>query len=237
MGPLRIGCNDSMDFVLALHEPVPRPKAMRGYSRDKRPDCKQVVVGLVLDSEGFPISLITVVASAVAVVRVSIVTRVIRVGVGLNGNPNPSAPVAAPVPSAVPSPVPVPEVTMPPAPVREHGQSRVRQKIHLHRDHQAMQKRCLSEQSKSGKLKESRVDRKMEPQGRNAVVQCWPKKDAVSPELNRCLLNFCSEECSNRKPAIKGKSPLRGLADRFLGFVKSYAEHFKSYRRDVSLES
>ena len=24
MGPLRIGCNDSMDFVLALHEPVPR---------------------------------------------------------------------------------------------------------------------------------------------------------------------------------------------------------------------
>ena len=54
MGPLRIGCNDSMDFVLALHEPVPRPKAMRGYSRDKRPDCKQVVVGLVLDSEGFP---------------------------------------------------------------------------------------------------------------------------------------------------------------------------------------
>jgi transposase len=30
------------------------PKAMRGYSRDKRPDCKQVVIGLVLDSEGFP---------------------------------------------------------------------------------------------------------------------------------------------------------------------------------------
>lgn len=30
------------------------PKAKRGYSRDKRPDCKQVVVGLVLDSEGFP---------------------------------------------------------------------------------------------------------------------------------------------------------------------------------------
>jgi hypothetical protein len=25
-----------------------------------------------------------------------------------------------------------------------------------------------------------------------------------------------------------------GVADRFLGFVKSYAEHFKSYRRDVS---
>ena len=30
------------------------PQARRGYSRDKRPDCKQVVVGLVLDPEGFP---------------------------------------------------------------------------------------------------------------------------------------------------------------------------------------
>jgi transposase len=30
------------------------PQAKRGYSRDKRPDCKQVVVGLVLDHEGFP---------------------------------------------------------------------------------------------------------------------------------------------------------------------------------------
>ena len=29
-------------------------KAKRGYSRDKRPDCKQVVVGLVLDGDGFP---------------------------------------------------------------------------------------------------------------------------------------------------------------------------------------
>lgn len=29
-------------------------QAKRGYSRDKRPDCKQVVVGLVLDREGFP---------------------------------------------------------------------------------------------------------------------------------------------------------------------------------------
>jgi transposase len=31
-----------------------KPQAKRGYSRDKRPDCKQVVVGLVLDREGFP---------------------------------------------------------------------------------------------------------------------------------------------------------------------------------------
>jgi len=30
------------------------PQAKRGYSRDMRPDCKQVVVGLVLDREGFP---------------------------------------------------------------------------------------------------------------------------------------------------------------------------------------
>ena len=30
------------------------PQARRGYSRDKRPDCKQVVVGLVINREGFP---------------------------------------------------------------------------------------------------------------------------------------------------------------------------------------
>ncbi len=30
------------------------PQAKRGYSRDSRPDCKQVVVGLVVDREGFP---------------------------------------------------------------------------------------------------------------------------------------------------------------------------------------
>jgi transposase len=29
-------------------------KAQRGYSRDQRPDCKQVVIGLVLDGDGFP---------------------------------------------------------------------------------------------------------------------------------------------------------------------------------------
>ncbi len=29
-------------------------QAKRGYARDKRPDCKQVVVGLVLDRDGFP---------------------------------------------------------------------------------------------------------------------------------------------------------------------------------------
>lgn len=30
------------------------PAAQRGYSRDSRPDCKQVVIGLVVDPEGFP---------------------------------------------------------------------------------------------------------------------------------------------------------------------------------------
>jgi transposase len=32
------------------------PKARLGHSRDKRPDCKQVVVGLVIGREGFPIA-------------------------------------------------------------------------------------------------------------------------------------------------------------------------------------
>ncbi|NPV81137.1 MAG: IS1634 family transposase [Firmicutes bacterium] len=32
------------------------PMALRGYSRDKRPDCKQVVVGLVVNRDGFPIA-------------------------------------------------------------------------------------------------------------------------------------------------------------------------------------
>ena len=32
------------------------PRAKRGYSRDKRPDCKQVVVGLVINRDGFPLA-------------------------------------------------------------------------------------------------------------------------------------------------------------------------------------
>jgi transposase len=35
-------------------EGASNPQAKRGYSRDKRPDCKQVLVGLVLDRDGFP---------------------------------------------------------------------------------------------------------------------------------------------------------------------------------------
>lgn len=33
-----------------------KPKAKRGYSRDGRPDCKQVVVALVITPEGFPLA-------------------------------------------------------------------------------------------------------------------------------------------------------------------------------------
>jgi len=32
------------------------PKAQRGYSRDQRPDCKQLVVGLVVNRDGFPLT-------------------------------------------------------------------------------------------------------------------------------------------------------------------------------------
>ena len=35
-------------------EALANPQAQRGYSRDKRPDAKQVLVGLVLDRDGFP---------------------------------------------------------------------------------------------------------------------------------------------------------------------------------------
>src|ERR1017187_1223538 len=31
------------------------PKAVRGYSRDHRPDCKQVTIGAVVDREGYPV--------------------------------------------------------------------------------------------------------------------------------------------------------------------------------------
>lgn len=31
------------------------PKAKRGYSRDHRPDCKQITIGAVVDREGFPV--------------------------------------------------------------------------------------------------------------------------------------------------------------------------------------
>ena len=37
-------------------EALANPKAQRGWSRDKRADCKQVVVGVVLGPEGFPLA-------------------------------------------------------------------------------------------------------------------------------------------------------------------------------------
>ena len=36
-------------------EALANPKARRGYSRDKRPDCPQVVIGLVVNRDGFPL--------------------------------------------------------------------------------------------------------------------------------------------------------------------------------------
>ena len=35
---------------------VMTPKAKRGYSRDKRPDCKQVLIGLAINRDGFPVA-------------------------------------------------------------------------------------------------------------------------------------------------------------------------------------
>ena len=32
------------------------PKAKRGYSRDRRPDCLQVVIALVITTDGFPLA-------------------------------------------------------------------------------------------------------------------------------------------------------------------------------------
>src|SRR2546425_13302045 len=32
------------------------PKAKRGYSRDGRPDCKQVLIGLAVNRDGFPLA-------------------------------------------------------------------------------------------------------------------------------------------------------------------------------------
>lgn len=40
------------------------PKAQRGYSRDHRPDCKQVCIGLVVNREGFPLGYETLAGNA-----------------------------------------------------------------------------------------------------------------------------------------------------------------------------
>ena len=40
------------------------PKAQRGYSRDHRPDCKQLCIGLVVNREGFPLGYETLAGNA-----------------------------------------------------------------------------------------------------------------------------------------------------------------------------
>ena len=40
----------------ALKAQGKRPKAQYGYSRDKRPDCVQLVIALVITPEDFPLA-------------------------------------------------------------------------------------------------------------------------------------------------------------------------------------
>src|SRR5260370_165904 len=42
--------------VLESEEAEQNPKARYGYSRDGRPDCKQVVIALVVTPRGFPLA-------------------------------------------------------------------------------------------------------------------------------------------------------------------------------------
>lgn len=60
----RLGSLFGLDYDLLLYDVTSTylegsaeliPKAQRGYSRDKRSDCKQVCIGLVVTREGFPI--------------------------------------------------------------------------------------------------------------------------------------------------------------------------------------
>lgn len=60
----RFGTLFSLDYDLLLYdvtstyfegECAANPMARRGYSRDSRPDCKQVCIGLVVSREGFPV--------------------------------------------------------------------------------------------------------------------------------------------------------------------------------------
>ena len=60
----RLGTLFDLDYDLLLYdvtstyfegEAKRNPQAQRGYSRDHRPDCKQVCIGLVVSREGFPL--------------------------------------------------------------------------------------------------------------------------------------------------------------------------------------
>jgi transposase len=54
------------------------PMLRRGYSRDHRPDCKQVVIALIVNSEGFPISYETFDGNRAEVTTLEVVLRMVE---------------------------------------------------------------------------------------------------------------------------------------------------------------
>lgn len=50
----------------------------RGYSRDHRPDCKQVVIALIVNAEGFPLSYETFDGSRADVTTLEAVMRMVE---------------------------------------------------------------------------------------------------------------------------------------------------------------
>jgi transposase len=54
------------------------PMMQRGYSRDHRPDCKQVVIALIVNSEGFPLSYETFDGNRADVTTVEAVMRMVE---------------------------------------------------------------------------------------------------------------------------------------------------------------
>lgn len=54
------------------------PMLQRGYSRDHRPDCKQVVIALIVNSEGFPISYETFDGNRAEVTTLEVVLRMVE---------------------------------------------------------------------------------------------------------------------------------------------------------------
>ena len=54
------------------------PLLQRGYSRDHRPDCKQVVIALIVNAEGFPLSYETFDGNRADVTTVEVVMRMVE---------------------------------------------------------------------------------------------------------------------------------------------------------------
>ena len=54
------------------------PRMQRGYSRDHRPDCKQVVIALIVNGEGFPLSYETFAGNRSDVTTVEAVLRMVE---------------------------------------------------------------------------------------------------------------------------------------------------------------